>query len=147
MAKFKVPSWLQTSHTGTSTSSEAEKEKKRQNRRSFSGFSHQARAKPEIAAINKKPDVILEDTKAEVSQLVALAKKITAEAEKLEAYLKDNDLPQPGFGIDTPADFPSLPPSIQKSRQEIVYATRELGSLVRGPRESLRWGVWSVCAP
>lgn len=76
--------------------------------------------------------------------MILLAKKITEETEKLNKYMKDNGLADPGFSVDAPGDFPKLPDDIQKSRQEIVYATKELGALVRGPRESVRWGVWSV---
>ncbi|KAG8408832.1 Alpha-1,3-mannosyltransferase cmt1 [Metarhizium acridum] len=147
MAKFKVPSWLQTS-----AAAEAEKEKKKQkkqNRRSFGGFPQHTRTKQHVPAATR-PQAVHEDSKpvaktqtTETTRLVALAKRITAEAEKLEQYLNENDLPQPGFGSDAPGDFPDLPPEIQKSRQDIVYATRELGTLVRGPRESVRWGVWS----
>ncbi|KID89862.1 O-methyltransferase, family 2 [Metarhizium guizhouense ARSEF 977] len=144
MAKFKVPSWLQTS-----TAAEAEKEKKKQNRRSFGGFPQHIRTKQHVPAATR-PQAVHEDPKpvaktqtTETTRLVTLAKRIAAEAEKLEQYLKENDLPQPGFGSDAPGDFPNLPPEIQKSRQDIVYATRELGTLVRGPRESVRWGVWS----
>ncbi|KHN94260.1 O-methyltransferase, family 2 [Metarhizium album ARSEF 1941] len=141
MAKFKVPSWLQTS-----AAAGAEKEGKKQNRRSFGGFPQHTRTKQAGPAITK-PQAIHEDpkpvAKTEPTRLVALAKKITAEAERLERYLSENHLPQPGFGSDAPADFPALPPEIQKSRQEIVYATNELGTLVRGPRESVRWRVWS----
>lgn len=142
MGKFKVPSWLHTAPAGSGTPSDAER--KKQNRRSFTGFSQHMRTKQDTPSITKT-ETIREDTKQQVSQLLALAKKITAEAEKLDAYLTENDAPYPGFGAEAPADFPNLPDRIQKSRQEIVFATRELGSLVRGPRESVRWGVWSVC--
>lgn len=77
-------------------------------------------------------------------RFVQLARKIVAEAEKLEAYLKDNGLPEPGFDVDAPQDFPCLSRDAQQCRQEIVFASRELESLARGPKESLRWGVWSV---
>lgn len=76
--------------------------------------------------------------------MILLARKITQETEKLDKYLKDNGLPDPGFTVDAPGDFPKLPDDIQRSRQEIVYATKELSALVRGPRESVRWGVWGV---
>ncbi|OAA46971.1 O-methyltransferase, family 2 [Metarhizium rileyi] len=142
MAKFKVPSWLQPS---AAVDTEKEK-KKKQIRRSFSAFSQHTRTKQEVPAITNT-EAVHDDpkvaAKAEVTHLLTLAKKITSEAEKLERYLKANNLPQPGFGTNAPGDFPNLPPEIQHSRQQIVYATHELGVLVRGPRESVRWGVWS----
>jgi hypothetical protein len=76
--------------------------------------------------------------------MIDLAKKIAKETEALEAYMKENNLPMPSFEVDAPADFPTLPEDIMKSRQEIIYATKELGLLAHGPRESLRWGVWEV---
>ena len=76
--------------------------------------------------------------------MVALAQKIAKETDKLEAYMKENNLPMPSFDVDAPADFPKLPEEIQKSRQEIIYSTKELGMLAHGPRECLRWGVWEV---
>jgi len=75
--------------------------------------------------------------------MIALAQKITKETEKLESYMKENNLPMPSFDVDAPGDFPKLPEDILKSRQEIIFATRELGLLAHGPRESLRWGVWN----
>ncbi|KAK3365152.1 S-adenosyl-L-methionine-dependent methyltransferase [Lasiosphaeria ovina] len=74
--------------------------------------------------------------------LVALAKKITREAEKLEAYMRENNLAMPSFDVDALADFPKLPEHVAQSRREIIYATKELALLAHGPRESLRWGVW-----
>ncbi|KAG5913039.1 Alpha-1,3-mannosyltransferase cmt1 [Claviceps africana] len=79
----------------------------------------------------------------DVSRLVALARSISAEADRLEGYLRESNSPMPGFAVDAPADFPSLPDDVQRSRQQIVYDTLELGRLVRGPRESVRWGAWS----
>jgi len=35
-----------------------------------------------------------------------------------------------------------LPEDILQSRQEIIFATKELSLLAHGPRESIRWGVW-----
>lgn len=74
----------------------------------------------------------------------ALAEIIRAETEKLETYLKANGIAQPSFHVDAPLDFPHLPDEIQESRQKIVFATNELANLVRGPRESVRFGAWSV---
>lgn len=74
----------------------------------------------------------------------ALAEIIRLETEKLETYLKENGITQPSFHVDAPDDFPHLPDAIQESRQKIVFATNELANLVRGPRESVRFGAWSV---
>ncbi|KAK4137039.1 S-adenosyl-L-methionine-dependent methyltransferase [Trichocladium antarcticum] len=74
--------------------------------------------------------------------MITLARKIASETETLETYMRENNLPMPSFEVDAPADFPTLPADIQRSRQEVICATRELGLLAHGPRESLRWGVW-----
>jgi len=141
-------SWLRPQ----SSADPAEAERKKQNRRSFSAFSalsspksketisNGADAKP--APVPEEPAPAAFDVKTD--DMVALAKKIAAETEKIEAYLKKEGLPSPGFGVDSPPDFPKLPAELQKSRQEVVYATMRLGQLVRGPREGLRWGIWGV---
>ncbi|KAH8121701.1 hypothetical protein FP744_10002817 [Trichoderma asperellum] len=72
-----------------------------------------------------------------------LAEIIRVETEKLETYLKENGITQPSFHVDAPSDFPHLPDDIQESRQKIIFATNELANLVRGPRESVRFGAWS----
>lgn len=76
--------------------------------------------------------------------LVELAKIITRESEKLEKYLKESGSPMPGFDVDSPANFPKLPDEMKKAREEIVRATKELGDLVTGPTESVRWMAWDV---
>lgn len=78
------------------------------------------------------------------SRMGVLAEIIRVETEKLETYLKENGITQPSFHVDAPGDFPHLPDDIQESRQKIVFATNELANLVRGPRESVRFGAWSV---
>ncbi|KAG5984383.1 Alpha-1,3-mannosyltransferase cmt1 [Claviceps pusilla] len=150
MGKFKIPSWLHTPSTGSSPGSDADK--KRHSTQSVSECSQHPESKrdmatpsstmskldvddPNLSSLNKGDD--------DVSRLIALARRISAEADKLEAYLRESNTPQPGFGVDAPADFPKLPDDIQQSRQQIVYSTMELGRLVRGPRETVRWGVWS----
>jgi hypothetical protein len=151
--RIKLASWLRSS--SSSTTSDAER--KKQNRRSFSAFSSVPAWKSSkdelVNGKESKAAPVSEETKTETietpavesaSKMIALAKKISAEAEKLETYMKANGLPIPSFEVDSPGDFPKLPEDIQKSRQEIVYATKELGNLVRGPREGIRWGTWSV---
>lgn len=76
--------------------------------------------------------------------MTALADTISKETAKLEKYLKENGLPMPSFDVGAADDFPKLPEDMQKSRLEIIYATKKLRDLTVGPRESLRWGVWEV---
>lgn len=140
MGKFKVPSWLQGSSSLSTPA--ADGETKKQHRRSRSNFSHFI-SKSETLSTKAVPTAT-STPEPGLSQIIALAKKISAETDKLDKYLKDHDMPNLGFGVDAAGDLPKLPNDVQKSRQEIVYATKELGNLVRGPRESVRWGVWSV---
>lgn len=78
------------------------------------------------------------------SGMVALSKKIAEETERLEKYMKANGLAMPAFDVDAADDFPKLPEEIQKSRLQIIHATKELRDLAVGPRECVRWGVWDV---
>ncbi|KAJ4140272.1 Alpha-1,3-mannosyltransferase cmt1 [Fusarium equiseti] len=79
----------------------------------------------------------------ETSLMAQLARKITEETEKLDNYFKINDLPDLGFNVDAPDDLPKMPADIQKCRLEISSAAKQLELLVRGPRETVRWGIWS----
>lgn len=81
------------------------------------------------------------------TSMTALADKISRETAKLEKYLADNGLPSPGFGVDAADDFPRLPEEMQRSRLEIIHATKQLRDLAVGPREGVRWGVQSVSPP
>lgn len=78
------------------------------------------------------------------TSMTALAETISRETAKLEKYMRDNGLSLPTFDVDAADDFPRLPDDIQRSRLEIVYATKQLRDLTVGPRESVRWGVWDV---
>lgn len=83
-------------------------------------------------------------TKPSTSQLIDLAGIITRETEKLDNYLKENGSPQPSFDVDGPANFPKMSEEMKKSREEVVRATKELGDLVAGPTENIRWMAWDV---
>lgn len=143
MGKLRLSSLF---HSSSASSTDAET--KKQNRRSFSALSASLRHKDvgTNGTVNPTPKVAKTETAPvqSTSRMVALAQMISQETEKLEAYMKANGLPMPGFDVDAPADFPHLPDEIQQSRQEIIYATKELSRLAHGPRESVRWGVWEV---
>jgi len=80
----------------------------------------------------------------QTKSLIELAGTITRETEKLERYLKESGCEMPGFGIDSPLNFPKLPEDIKTAREEVMRATKELGDLVTGPTESVRWMAWDV---
>jgi hypothetical protein len=80
--------------------------------------------------------------KPSTSSMIELAAIITKETEKLEKYLKESGSPTPGFDVNSPANFPKLPEDMKKAREEIMRATTELGDLVTGPTESVRWMAW-----
>ena len=143
MGKFKISSWLNRSPSPSS-----DDDGKKQNRLSFSALSSSLSSKPKepqstTTGIHTPPPDEPEQ-QTSTSRMIVLAQKIAKETEKLESYMKENNLPMPSFDVDAPADFPKLPAEVSKSRQEIIFATRELGLLAHGPRESLRWGVWEV---
>lgn len=141
MAKLRVPSWLSNERNGSTTNTDVEK--KGLNRLSFAALTA---VKPKEEPVPKKEEERNGAVKVEPpeSRMLVLAETIRVETEKLQAYLQANGIAQPGLGVDAPDDFPPLPDEIQKSRQEIHLATKELSNLVRGPRESVRYGVWSV---
>jgi hypothetical protein len=105
-------------------------------------------AEPGIATKDHEIETTSEDAgsvaKPSTSSLIQLAATITRETEKLDAFIRESGSPHPGFDVDAPLDFPKLPKEIEKAREEVVRATRELGDLVTGPREGVRWMAWDV---
>ncbi|KAL6854019.1 S-adenosyl-L-methionine-dependent methyltransferase [Trichoderma novae-zelandiae] len=139
MAKLRVPSWLSSERNGSATNTDVDK--KKLNRLSLSGPTH---AKPQESVQKKEGEQNgAKKTESPESRMLVLAETIRVETMKLQAYLESNGIIQPGISVDAPDDFPPLPDEIQKSREKIVLATRELTHLVRGPRESVRYDVWS----
>lgn len=168
MTKFSLSSWLTPKNNGTS-----DVERKRQNRRTFSGFSSSSpiragvngaeagkvpngekgtsvngkSAQNSLSGLEPPSDAAINTAQpsgSSTANMIALSKKIAKETEKLEAYMKENGLTMPSFDVDAADDFPRLPEDIQRSRLEIIHATKELRDLAVGPRESVRWGVWEV---
>ncbi|KAK4453395.1 putative s-adenosyl-l-methionine-dependent methyltransferase [Podospora aff. communis PSN243] len=136
MAKLKLTSWLSSSQPAPT-----ETEKKKEKRRSYvpSAFT---RKSVEISGVIDKT-LSAETVPAEPpSRMIALAQQITRDTEKLESYLKANNLPALSYDVNVPADFPKLPEDIARSRRDIIQASKELTMLAHGPREALRWAVW-----
>lgn len=170
MAKFSLGSWLTTKNNGTSDVER--KRQNRRTFSGFSSSSSSAfKANGNGAGTGKVSNVeketrvsgksdqnslstlepasdVANDTAqppvSSTANMVALSQKIAKETEKLETYMKQNGLVMPSFDVDAADDFPKLPEEIQRSRLEIIHATKELRDLAVGPRESVRWGVWEV---
>lgn len=113
------------------------------NRRSM-GSASPSRKISDISTQPEETRNISPDSATSTSNLVALAKTITQETEKLEKYIKESGSAAPSFDVDALLDFPKLPEDIKKARENVVKATKELGDLVTGPKESLRWMTWNV---
>ena len=102
------------------------------------------------SAEDKRQPIIVEASSQNTSQttatsdLVELASIITRETERLDAYMKKTGLPNLGFDKDSLLKFPHLPDEIKKAREQIVQATQDLGDLVKGPEEKMRWLAWDV---
>lgn len=109
-----------------------------------------ARTRPDGAtngATNGVTNGVEKQSPSKTAGLVALAKIITTESEKLEKYLKESGSAMPSLDIDGPANFPPLPDDIKKARDEVMRATRQLEYLVTGPTEKIRWMAWDVSLP
>lgn len=89
-------------------------------------------------------DGLFTHTATPTSSLIELAQTILREAEKLDKRLKECGSAMPSFDVEAPTDFLSLPNDIQRTRQKVVEAAKELGDLVMGPAESIRWMAWDV---
>lgn len=81
------------------------------------------------------------------SRLSELSSIIATKTAEIEAYLEAKGLPQPGFGPDDPAELGPIAledEDMQKTRIELIDATRELRDLVVGPSDSIRYLPWEV---
>ncbi|PMD14262.1 S-adenosyl-L-methionine-dependent methyltransferase [Hyaloscypha hepaticicola] len=96
-----------------------------------------------LSASNSSP-IIEAAFSASTSNLIELANTIKRETERLDRYIKDSNLPEPSFDVDAPLTFTKLPDELKKAREEVMRATKELGTLVTGATESIRWLAWNV---
>ncbi|PTB61589.1 chlorophenol O-methyltransferase [Trichoderma citrinoviride] len=120
MAELRAPSSLSTERNGSASNTDVDKQK-----------------------LNQLSQNGTKKTGSAESRMLVLAETIRAETQKLHAYLESNGIAQPDLSVDAPDDFPTLPNEIQESRQKIFLASRELTDIVRGPRETVRYAVWS----
>lgn len=75
-----------------------------------------------------------------LSLLSQIAANISANAAKLEEYLKTNNLPQPSFGLDAPLGYENLlkDPQVARARAALVNDGKKLQLLMLGPAEAGR---------
>lgn len=92
-----------------------------------------------ISKTSAAPKVAINESKPSTSALIELAATITRETEKLDNYMKDNNLPPVSFDVSTPPNFPKLDEATKRSREIVIQATKDLTDLVPGPTESIRW--------
>ena len=83
-------------------------------------------------------------TNMPVSTMSQLAETISTETKKLETYFQSNSYQPPGLDAESPLDFSRLPDHVNKSRLEIIEATKKLRDLSVSPEERMRWAVWDV---
>ncbi len=122
----------------------ANSESKRQSRNfSTAAIPAMKEAEPTTDAVSVKSNHKPTATTS-TSRLIELAAIITRETEKLDKYIKESGAPVPSFDVDGPANFPRLGDEVKRAREEVMRATKELGDLVTGPTESVRWMAWDV---
>ncbi|KAI6710964.1 O-methyltransferase [Diplocarpon mali] len=86
-------------------------------------------------------------TTSPTSRLLELAATITRETAVLDRVIKESGSPVPSFDVDGPPNFPKLGEEVKRAREELLRATKELGDLVTGPTERVRWMAWDVRSP
>ncbi|KAJ5533463.1 O-methyltransferase-like protein [Penicillium frequentans] len=68
-----------------------------------------------------------------VSKIVELAIRISENTAKVDAYLRENDLPSPSFHEDGPVDFGIRCEQTKKAQEEAINLSFELQRLLLGP--------------
>jgi hypothetical protein len=142
-SRLSIGSWSIPFARSTNKTEDAEKKSRRYSAIPTPVKEIEPEASPSPPPTLQKP-VVNDVAKPSTSSLIELAQVITRETKKLDRYLKDNGIQAPSFEVDSQANFPKLEGEIKRAREEIVRATRELGDLVTGPTESIRWMAWDV---
>jgi hypothetical protein len=56
----------------------------------------------------------------------------------IDSYLKENDLPQPTFDVDSPRELPH-DPNVQRARMLLIEKASALANLATGAADHLLW--------
>lgn len=78
-----------------------------------------------------------------MSLLHKLSSDIQSQVNIINAYLKENDLPQPSFAGDSPSGLPD-DSAVQKARLLLIEQASALHNLAIGPADHLRWHMMNV---
>jgi len=71
-------------------------------------------------------------------RIVELAQLIASQTTLIDTHISSNELPQPSFNQNGPADGIAKPsPEIEKAKNEVIEATIELRQLLEGPLKLL----------
>ncbi|KAL4910753.1 hypothetical protein BDW74DRAFT_141781 [Aspergillus multicolor] len=73
-----------------------------------------------------------------MSRIVELAARIQQRTADINAYLQENNLPQPTFDEDGPTEQSLMSEEMVKARDDVLSATLELHNLILGPAMCLR---------
>jgi hypothetical protein len=75
--------------------------------------------------------------------LSELAADIQSQVGIIDSYLKQNNLPQPSFAVDSPSELP-LDADVQRARLKLIETSSALANLATGSADHLRWRCMSV---
>ncbi|KAF1993359.1 S-adenosyl-L-methionine-dependent methyltransferase [Amniculicola lignicola CBS 123094] len=67
-----------------------------------------------------------------------LAADIQTQVNIIDTYLKEHNLPQPSFDVDSPTELP-IDPNVQRARLKLIEAGGALENLATGSADHLRW--------
>ena len=75
--------------------------------------------------------------------LTEIAANIREQVDIIDAYLKENNLEQPSFDVNSPTELPT-DPKVQRARLNLIEAGGALENLATGSADHLRWRCMTV---
>lgn len=70
------------------------------------------------------------------SRITQLAALVATNTERIDTYLRENELVHPSFDASGPVDL-GLPQELEMCRRQLLSAAEELQELMQGPRGTL----------